>query len=681
MSTGMWFGGVVGGVVGLMIGGPVGAYYGATIGMGIGALIDPIQPDISSPGQPELGNLNISTANEGIPIKDMLGTVKISQGNIIWYCCERVVQVTEEVEGGKGGGGSQQVTTGYKYYASWALGLCMGEVDTLCTIYNGDDVVWYGELNRPVSGGEETITLTGMGSATFYFGTDDQAANATIGSNIADPTLNTPYRHLCWVFFNDCYIGPTERIPTMKFVLRKTPTFAFNANKIIQTYDYNPAHAQYYILNDMLEISTDYLNATAFSSVADTLYSENLGISMLFNSQNAAITYIESVLAHTDSIIRWGNDGKFHPKLIRADEDEGNLLSFDENDLLDDLEIERRSWYDTLNEVKVQYTEMIGRELDPPPCEDIYKVMTSPNGFDWTPRLCCSRSWQSVCWSPDLSLLVAVANSGTSKRVMTSSDGINWIARTTPANNSWESVCWSPDLNLFVAVAKDGAQRVMTSPNGKIWTARTTPLASWQSVCWSPELGIFAAVSGVTGGTGAMTSSDGINWVSRITPSSNSWRSIAWSPEQGIFAAVGYTGPWKQKAMSSTDGITWTANSQTYDRSWNSVVWSNDGIFVAVANDNSTYQVMTSANGTSWTCQNVWKGLLWTHVCWKPSTSLFLALSTNEIGGTHNRIMTCPDGGITWTARDIPDGTEHMDIYSCCWSPALSMFVIVGSSY
>jgi hypothetical protein len=512
MSTGMWIGGIVGGVIGAFWG-PVGVYYGATIGMGIGALIDPIQPDISSPGQPELGNINISTADEGIPIKDVLGTVKISQGNIIWYCCERVVAVTEDVDtGGKGGGGSETVTTGYKYYATWALGLCMGEVDALYTIYNGDDVVWYGELNRPASGGEETITLTNMGSATFYFGTNDQVANATIGANIADSTLNTPYRHLCWVFFNDCCIGPTERIPTMKFVLRKTPTFAFNANEIIQTYDYNPAHAQYYILNDMLEISIDYLNTTAFSNVADTLYSENRGISMLFSSQNAAITYIESILAHTDSIIRWGNDGKFHPKLIRADEDEGNLLSFDENALLDDLEIERRSWYDTLNEVKVQYTEMIDREIEDPPCQDVYKVMTSSNGFDWTARLCCNRNWEDVCWSPDLSLLVAVAKSGTGERVMTSVDGINWIARTSAANNEWQSVCWSPGLSLFVAVSRTGADRVMTSPDGKVWTSRTVPLKDWRSVCWSPSLGLFAAVAHDSAGSNAMTSSNGIDW-------------------------------------------------------------------------------------------------------------------------------------------------------------------------
>ena len=74
-------------------------------------------------------------------------------------------------------------------------------------------------------------------------------------------------------------------------------------------------------------------------------------------------------------------------------------------------------------------------------------------------------SWVSVCWSPELSLFVAVANSGTGNRVMTSPDGINWTSRTSAADNSWFSVCWSPELSLFVAVAISvSSSRVLTSP-------------------------------------------------------------------------------------------------------------------------------------------------------------------------------------------------------------------------
>ena len=49
-----------------------------------------------------------------------------------------------------------------------------------------------------------------------------------------------------------------------------------------------------------------------------------------------------------------------------------------------------------------------------------------------------------------------------------------WTARTSAGEgNSWVSVCWSPELSLFVATALTGTYRVMTSPDGITWTARS----------------------------------------------------------------------------------------------------------------------------------------------------------------------------------------------------------------
>jgi hypothetical protein len=47
---------------------------------------------------------------------------------------------------------------------------------------------------------------------------------------------------------------------------------------------------------------------------------------------------------------------------------------------------------------------------------------------------------------------------------MTSPDGINWTSRTSAVDNDWNSVCWSAELGLFVAVSFTGTgDRVMTS--------------------------------------------------------------------------------------------------------------------------------------------------------------------------------------------------------------------------
>jgi hypothetical protein len=51
---------------------------------------------------------------------------------------------------------------------------------------------------------------------------------------------------------------------------------------------------------------------------------------------------------------------------------------------------------------------------------------------------------------------MAVASTGTGDQIMSSPDGIIWWVRESAAKNEWVSVCWSPELSLFVAVAITG---------------------------------------------------------------------------------------------------------------------------------------------------------------------------------------------------------------------------------
>jgi hypothetical protein len=282
----------------------------------------------------------------------------------------------------------------------------------------------------------------------------------------------------------------------------------------------------------------------------------------------------------------------------------------------------------------------------------------------WTARSASdANSWLSVCWSPELSIFVAVAQNGTN-RVMTSPDGITWTARSTPSGY-WNSVCWSPELSIFVAVAYSGTYKVMTSQNGITWTTRSPAEDNdWRSVCWSPELSIFVAVA--TSGTNlVMTSTDGITWTARSAAEDNDWRSVCWSPELSIFVAVASSGT--NRVMTSPDGITWTARSAAEANDWFSVCWSPElSIFVAVAYT-GTDRVMTSPDGITWTARSAAEDFR--SVCWSPELSIFVAVSYS---GT-NQAMTSPDG-ITWTARSTPSG----DWYSVCWSPELSIFVTVA---
>lgn len=265
-SVGQWLGGIVGGVIGFFIGGWAGAAVGFSIGMGIGSIVDPTTPDIYQPGEP-MKEIEVMTNKEGLPMPDVLGTTKLS-GNLLWYGNNHRIETTEEVDTGKKS--EEDVVTGYRYYLSWVMGICLGPVDTLYTIYMDEDVVWAGELERPEPFGMATLFLskdygeqisgTGdtagevdtttadqilrdsynnpdsvvIGYCYFYFGSDYQEANNTLGSEmlaagtIADLNYNIPYRGQCYCYFYNCYIGPYNRAPTMKFVIKKAPDCSFD---------------------------------------------------------------------------------------------------------------------------------------------------------------------------------------------------------------------------------------------------------------------------------------------------------------------------------------------------------------------------------------------------------------------------------------------------------------------
>lgn len=364
MSAGSLIGGAAGAVVGFFIGGPIGAMYGAAIGFGIGMAIDPMQPDMPSPGKPEIGKFQVTTADEGVPVGDLLGTTKLT-GNIFWYANNRVEEVKEEQEpAGKGGPEKQTVTTGYKYYLTWAMGLCTGPIDALYTVYQSDKVVWAGELERPASGGQETITLYEMGSMTLFFGTADQVAPAAMTNLLADSTLSPAYRHLAYAFFNDCYIGDYNRAPMMKFVVRKTPADSEDSPlNVIESYQYNPAHAIHYVLTSMIGLSEQYIDLQSFREAAYQLFYEGRGVCILFKQQSEALRYIETILFHIDGVLRWGVNGKLHLKLMRQETNPSTLPLVNQDVVLDDPSIDRKGWLDTLNEIKVQYPKLIMREF------------------------------------------------------------------------------------------------------------------------------------------------------------------------------------------------------------------------------------------------------------------------------------------------------------------------------
>lgn len=292
---------------------------------------------------------------------------------------------------------------------------------------------------------------------------------------------------------------------------------------------------------------------------------------------------------------------------------------------------------------------------------------------------------KGVCWSPALNLFCAVGSGADAAHdVYTSPDGINWINQTASSHpaGGWLSVCWSPSLGMFCAVGQAGSTAcVMTSSNGTTWNGQTGAAAStWYSVCWSPELTMFVAVGHGSGAADCvMTSTNGTAWSIRTGAAGSVWQSVCWSSALGMFVAVGQGSGVTDCIMTSTNGTAWSLRTAPYFYNWTSVCWSPSlGMFCAVASTFSTTNAMTSTDGITWTSRTGPVPQQWESICWSPEYADFMTVSTSGVQFPQFNQISVSQDGITWIAGMNPN--TFLSLYSVCWSPALLMFVAVGTN-
>jgi hypothetical protein len=309
------------------------------------------------------------------------------------------------------------------------------------------------------------------------------------------------------------------------------------------------------------------------------------------------------------------------------------------------------------------------------------RVMTSTDSVNWILKSDASNfNWQSVCWSNKLDLFVAVASSGNitykandsgfviNSRIMTSIDGRAWLASKMTIFNNWSSICWANSISTFIAVSNTGTNnRVITTLDTITWTNRTSPNNDWTSVCWSNNLNIAVAVANSGTNNRIMTSYDSIVWTSRTSPADNNWTSVCVGKvdvgliiERDLFVAVASSG--SNRVMISEDGINWSLQNAATNNNWTSVCWSNTlNLFAAVSSNSINNRVMTSPDGINWTSQVSAANNEWTSICWSPYFIKFIAVSQT---GNNNRIMTSVNG-INWVTQT---SVKNYEWSSVCYS-------------
>jgi hypothetical protein len=275
---------------------------------------------------------------------------------------------------------------------------------------------------------------------------------------------------------------------------------------------------------------------------------------------------------------------------------------------------------------------------------------TSNNATNWISRTSAAdNDWTSITYGNNI--YVAVAQSGSGNRVMTSSDGITWTIGTNIPNYNWVSIAFGN--GIFVALSSNGY--IMSSSDGITWTiSATLGVGTWTSITFGNGLFVCIAVNRITTstdginftsvvlaptgtwykitygngiyvavGSGIMTSSNGTNWTLRTSPDGYFWNDIAYGNGKYVAIAIG-------GFITSSDGITWTLNTNIDAYDWACITYGN-GVFVSVY----TSYILTSTDGINWTSTSSASNNNWSSIIY--GNELFVAVA---LSGSGNRVMT-----------------------------------------
>lgn len=133
--------------------------------------------------------------------------------------------------------------------------------------------------------------------------------------------------------------------------------------------DMNPAHIIRECLTDTrwgMGYSENDIDDDSFRSSADVLFTEQMGMSLLWDKQEALEDFILEIIKHIDAVLFISRvTGKFNLKLLRQDYDIETSLVLNESNVVSVQDYTKRIGNDLTNSVSVKYT----------------------NGIDWTAAL------------------------------------------------------------------------------------------------------------------------------------------------------------------------------------------------------------------------------------------------------------------------------------------------------
>lgn len=268
-----------------------------------------------------------------------------------------------------GGSSSKEATVGYKYYLGVHMVICQGPIDKMVAIEVDDKNAWIGNhtggslyINKPDLFGGENREGGIIGAVDIDMGGPSQTKNSYLQARLG--SLIPAYRGVVSVVLNQVYLGLNPYLKRWAFWaerihVRQDGQDQWYGGKAAIGSDMNPAHILRECLTDptwgMGYLEND-IDETSFKAAADQLFSEQMGMSLLWDKGMLLEDFIKLVLKHIDaSLYVDRTSGKFVIKLIRDDYNIDDLLVLDESSINKISNFKRNSISELVNSVTVIY--------------------------------------------------------------------------------------------------------------------------------------------------------------------------------------------------------------------------------------------------------------------------------------------------------------------------------------
>ena len=288
--------------------------------------------------------------------------------------------------GSRGGSGKTRVSD---YYLAAHVGVCHGPVEAVLEVVVGEKPAWSGSSSpangSPVDGHDVSIDNPGLfggnkkeggvrGTMTVMHGAPTQLVPSKIAQFLGLARDKVPgYRGILSLLFHSAdgrngflWSSNNPYLKALWVKVRARPGTWYPEKAMIDG-DANPMH----IIRECL-VNTDwgmgaaskFFDDAQMRQIADVLYAERFGLSLMWAQQTEIEKFIGEILRHINGTMCVNpRTGKFHFKLIREDYTQETLPAFN-RDQGTIRSSQRKAWDETVNEINVSWTNPASEEAE-----------------------------------------------------------------------------------------------------------------------------------------------------------------------------------------------------------------------------------------------------------------------------------------------------------------------------